>query len=527
MSSIPAVGNLVIFAIKPGKVAGIVIISLISVGILIWLLRSLGIDRNSPPDMIWRKIRVLFLSYFGPIVGSKKWKEAERLEKEGKYSQALKIYFSLLELDAFMSSSATLAVHNDTVLEKIEEICEKVGYPFPEEQLSRLREDIYDYYLVKQKVLSPSEYDSSLLNRPENEARFEDKISLVQEKKLIDNLRDFLSSFIEKVIHHIESGAPPIQKKEKKPELPLPEEKPGGLPLPSNAPFQQSGQSPLGEEPSSVTQPPISEPALSKSPFPSSDGAEEEDEPLRDEEGTALSAPPPPPEVAKKLFSSSSSLFSAEEKKEEADDPFAKLLSNSGDKAEESQQSPQNSPQQNEPPKISPPPTSQSSAQISAPIPSNSPESPNIKIGGQNSGAPQPTGGFPGIQNQNSPFPQPTGGFPGVQNQNSPFPQPTGGFPGVQNQGARPQPTGGFPGIQNQNSPFPQPTGGFPGIQNQNSPFPQPTGGFPGMTPAPNPNGNNRPNAPANQGGSQPFGGPFQPAGSGFPPGVPAKGKKR
>ena len=160
------------FAAKGSKVFLGILVALFLLGILYWMLKSIGIDRNTPPSMVWRKFLSVLRSYFRPILTSGHWKKAARLEENKKYDAAVDVYMGLFDFDGLINARASIAIRNDTVLEHLESICVQVGYPFPNQRISRLREDIYDYFLVKQKIQSPTDFDGTALIRAENEHRF-------------------------------------------------------------------------------------------------------------------------------------------------------------------------------------------------------------------------------------------------------------------------------------------------------------------------------------------------------------------
>ncbi|TNE44227.1 MAG: hypothetical protein EP343_31235 [Deltaproteobacteria bacterium] len=523
-----------LFAAKASKVILAIVVAIGLLGIVYWMLRSLGIDRNTPPSMILRKLYGFLRSFYRPFLSGGKWKKAAKWEEKKKYDAAVDIYLDLFDFDGLTSSRASIAIHNDRCLEHLEDVCKVVGYPFPNDRINRLREDIYDFFLVKQKYLSPTDYDGTELTRPENEQRFSDKLNFSQEQALVDGFRNFMQSFTAKLKKHIISGAPPIVTPEDSAvsvsnvnmdSVVNPFEA-GGNPAPAvfEPPADPFGSSPPVEAEIPLPEPPgIFGQAQQDAPLPAPPdpfGA-----PPAGQQPASLGAPPMPP--------SEPNPFSIDDPRVPHHEATGRIHKLPGEHDDFVQDSPAESTQ------IAPMPT---------------PGGPGMAGG---PGFPQPTGGFPGFggapATPNPPmtpaFPQPTGGFPGLgAGPATPppgvapsAPQPTGGFPGFAGTpgtpipGSQPpgtpgfpQPTGGFPGFAGAPATpnpaatpaFPQPTGGFPGFAaGPNTPtpgsqppgapgFPQPTGGFPGFaagpaTPPPNP-GSQPPGAP---GFPQPTGG--------------------
>lgn len=526
-----------LFAAKVSKYLWGLLVFAGLLGILYWILRSIGIDRNTPPSMIWRKVLAFARSFYRPIFLKGRWKKAAQCEESQKWDAAVEMYVQLFDYDGLLSSRANIAIHNDRCLEHVEDICKRVGYPYPADRINRLREDIYDYFLVKMKYLAPSDYDGSALIRAENEHRFFDKLNLRQEEQFIEDFREFFESFAAKLKHHILSGAPPVVT----PVIPKPASAGESVEI-SNISLHDnmdSRDSQWAEEHtgSDLAIPQEAKPSM-LAPAPSIFGG-----------GRVEEAPlPPPPD----LFAGSRGGFTAEPNPFSLDDPRVPHLDATGrlhklpgageDRAFQA------NPQESR--KSSPPISDTARLGLSSP-PSSS----------ASAAFPQPTGGFPGFAaGPAAPIasPQPTGNFPGFGgNVTAPAaqavqvapkapvaPQPTGNFPGL-GIGATPfastpmapitpQPTGGFPGFANAPSvgpgtpspapSFPQPTGGFPGF-GTGSPapapnFPQPTGGFPGLgqgkppqTPSPS-----AINFPQSTGGFPGFGGnPVSPVASTIP----------
>ncbi len=512
------------FAAKGSKIIFGFLVALVLLAIVYWMLRSIGIDRNTPPSMVGRRIMSFFRSTYRPLLMGGYWKRAARLEENSKFDGAVDVYLQLFDFDGLINTRASIAILNDRVLEHLEELCVQVGYPFPTQRIDRLREDIYDYFLVKQKYLAPSDFDGTELIRPENEHRFSEKLNLSQEYSLVDGFRNFLESFARKLKQHILSGAPPIVTAEQQQaaqhslEMSVPDNGalPSSMAFESIDPFGVSR--PIsGDEiaaPADLFNPPVLEasqpPALTPAPGIFGAGVST-DAPLPPPpdsfvSGPGMTAPSVggPPVGGPPSLPVDANPFSFDDPRvphHEATGRLHKLPGSEDDS-----------------PFQSGPPSEEEATQTGpAPIPASAPP-----------GFPQPTGGFPGFASQ----PQPTGGFPGFSSQppgsatpppnvsGAPgFPQPTGGFPGFSSQPPGPattpsgtpgfpQPTGGFPGFNSQppgpaTSPsgapgFPQPTGGFPGFSSQppgpatpppnvsGAPgFPQPTGGFPGFASLP------------------------------------------
>ncbi len=553
-------------AADPIKILSGLVLGVVMVGIMLLILRSMGIDSQTPPAMVWRKIKLFFGALILPILASRKLKEADILEEGGKLSEALAIYLRLFDFDGMLSSNATLAIHNETLLERIEDICERTGYDFPAEQINRFREDIYDYYLVRQMHLTPVDYDGTPLHRPENEDRFKDKLNMTQERDLIKGFEHFLSTLIQRIQEHLHRGGVVARPRVKKPQV-----SPSQVGL--NTP-----DVPMGAE-------------------DSADAAGEQGDIYRNDPERALPArgfaPPsghaaPPKEAnpfsvddPRSPFSESTGtlrkLTGVEEDQPSAN-PFASPAPAAPNANPFAQRSQDALAAVNGGPVM---PMQARPAGMAIPQPAAMP------VPAMAAPAPQPTGGFPNFgqapaTTPSGTFPAP-GGFPGAAprpaapsfpqpvSPQTMAPQPTGGFPGFQGpplggqaprpaasgfpqpmapQPMAPQPTGGFPGFQGPplggQAPRPaapgfpqpmgpQPTGGFPGFQGPpqaapmppaGAPFPQPTGGFPGMQgpstgsmPSPRPAA---PGFPQPTGGFPGFQGPPQsapmpPAGSPFP----------
>lgn len=483
--------------------------------IVYWMLRSIGIDRNTPPSMVWRKVLAFVRSFYRPLLIRGQWKKATQLEESQKLDGAVDIYVQIFDYDGLLSSQVSIAIHNDRCLEHVEEICKRVGFPYPAERINRLREDIYDYFLVKLKYLSPSDYDGTPLIRAENEHRFFDKLNLRQEEQFIEDFREFFESFSTKLKRHIASGAPPI-------EAPVvstasyPDMAAGTAGASVSESYGMGSFDGAGFGNAGMSQP-VSQPIVA--PLPAAPGIfgsnRVEDAPL----------PPPPDLFGGSGFSGEANPFALDDPRmphHEATGRLHKLPGVADDTPFHQGLRDVELPLQEEPTR-------------QGPIP-KPPVQPTLRPVNPGLGGPQPTGGFPGLSLGGTPaapaFPQPTGGFPGLgqgaptpavaQVSPSAFPQPTGGFPGFAAQGnpfsaapsaapSTPQPTGGFPGFAKPTHPaptpapgtgsqppgapnFPQPTGGFPGFAGGSAApapsFPQATGGFPGF-------GSNIPISPA------------------------------
>tara|TARA_B100001989_G_C24546531_1_gene471165 strand:- start:1689 stop:3230 length:1542 start_codon:yes stop_codon:yes gene_type:complete len=508
--------NSVFFAaLSAQKIIGAAILSLLLLFIVFLMLRSIGIDSKTPPSMIIRKIKLFFRSVYAPITFGKKLEKAEALEDKQNMAAALEIYISAFDFDGMLSTNAKIAIINDTILEKIEEICDRTGYTYPVERINRFREDIYDYFLVRQKYISPMDYDGTPLHRAENENRFKDEIGLAQERALTDGFEQFLTGLVKKIQKHTKSSGVVILPRGQKHKADPGEVQSEMMPI--EAPMSTFNN--VEEE--SIAPPPAQEEEIAD-PFAgmstdSGFGESAQGNPFAVED---------PKDPFNEATGTINRLPGAEDDLAQADSAFGSLLS----KKEEP---------------IPAPPQPAGMPQPTGGFPGfGNPQPPAPAQGG----FPQPTGGFPGFGNQQAPaptppptgMPQPTGGFPGFGQQppapaqggfpqqtpppQAGFPQPTGGFPGFGQQppaptpppaqGGFPQPTGGFPGLGQQppapaqggfpqqtpppQGGFPQPTGGFPGFGQQQPPaqqggFPQPTGGFPGLgnPQAPNPWGDN------------------------------------
>lgn len=521
-----------LFAAKGSKVILAIVVAIGLLGIVYWMLRSLGIDRNTPPSMILRKLHGFLRSFYTPVLSGGKWKRAAKWEEKKKYDAAVDIYVQLFDYDGLLSSRASIAIHNDRCLEHLEDVCKVVGYPFPTDRINRLREDIYDFFLVKQKYLAPTDYDGTELTRPENEQRFSDKLNLTQEQALVDGFRNFLQSFSAKLKKHIISGAPPIVT----PEDPSQSVAVSNVDLENVVNHYEGGVSEaISAPPLPAPSDPFGAPAAVEAPLPEPPGifgANQSDAPLPappNPFGNAVSQPaelgaPPAPPMPSAPEPNPFSIDDPRVPHHEATGRIHKLPGQEEDH-------------------ISSPAESTQIAPMPQPGNAGFPGGP---------GFPQPTGGFPGMGSTpptpnpaaaaTPAFPQPTGGFPGFAGppptpnpgMAPSTPQPTGGFPGLTGGIGTPAPGSQPPGAPN----FPQPTGGFPGFGGAPATpnpaatpaFPQPTGGFPGFaggpgTPAPGSQPPGAPNFPQPTGGFPGFGGapatpnPAGPASQ--PPGAP------
>ncbi len=564
---------LFVAAMSASKIIGSVVLLLFLLFVGYLILRSMGIDHHTPPSMIFRKIRLFFRSFFAPFLYKKRFAQAEALDKKGQVAEALDIYLSLFDFDGLLASNANIAIQNDTILERIEDICDRTGYEFPAEQINRFKEDIYDYFLVRQKYLSPADYDGTPLHRPENEKRFKQNLNLQQEQALIEKFEQFLTTLVTKLKKHSQKDGIVIRPKSDQPKMGSPdvfaveEEMPA-----SNAPMasfasQEALQSPLSASSQQVEEEEVADPFAGLGPASASASVEDSSDPFASQNPFAVEDPKDPFKEVTGTINKLPGPADDPSPIAASSDPFAGISSSNT----------------NQPP-ATPAPASPSSSSFpsSTPTSSEPPQSfpPNPFT------TPQPTGGFPGFGNSSpaptpsspslpSPaptpaptsMPQPTGGFPGfgqtqpsapnpLLNQNPLQPQqPTGGFPGF-NQPPTPAP--GFPPPANnpfappqqQNPsvgpafstpsgtfgsvpapPTPQPTGGFPGFTSQPpapnptpapTSMPQPTGGFPGFTPqppapAPAPT-SSMPGMPQPTGGFPGFGQPTPPPNPGFPP---------
>ena len=470
---------------SPLKLVAAVAIVIIMIVTVYMMLRSLGFDKRTPPTVVFRKIMFWFRAQVAVRTLSGKLNKAEELESKGKLGEASQIYLNNFLFDGLMSTNAKVAMHNEELLERIEEVCVRAYYDFPADRINRYREDLYDYFLVRERLLDPDGAQNVPLHRAENEERFKNSLNLSQEKSLIEGFQNMLTSVVKKLQNHMKGGArirskeeaqavlreqaaermeqAQIQQQAVAPAAPAPSAAPslfGGASenpfgsAPASNPFDQEIASPFDDSPGDPFGGMSSSPPAA--PFGSSGG---DDIPNPFGSSAPIDnpiAPPTPP-------SSSPD-----------DDAFGDLLSR--------------------PPEPEPaPPVPAMGAPMASGMPQPTGGFPGMAGGqpqptggfpGMTGGQPQPTGGFPGLGGPpaNGPAgggfpglgagqPQPTGGFPGLGGGQ---PQPTGGFPGMT--GGQPQPTGGFPGF---GGGQPQPTGGFPGLGGGQ---PQPTGGFPGMT---------------------------------------------
>lgn len=520
----------VLFAAETTKnvnYVGVAVIGALLLVIIVLMLRSLGFNSKTPPSMVFRKMLVFIKSFYAPILLGKKLAKGEELHDNGKLAEALDVYLSVFYFDGLTSTRHQIAIHNESILERIEEVAEETSYTYPLDRISRFQDDLYDYFLVKMKYLAPSDYDGTPLHRPENEERFRDKLNLSQERQLIESFEHFLTTLVHKIQQHIKSGAKI-----------LPRGTRTSAPREAIPPMEEAFVS-------------TDTPSASMDPFGSAPS-----------EGQEVGPPPD-------LFGGSTSLFGEAEQAEELPsppaDPFASPVdpfghSSSGPAVEVSAPDDLFAQEDQNPFSINDPhdPFNESTGVLHklpgavedqgllppAPVERNTqgsvqaiqpPTIPQPSIPSMPAvPGPQPTGGFPGLgaptvappmtapmtppgPAMNHPtggFPQPTGGFPGFAAPTNNFaatptnngfpglgpgqvgqtpqaPQPTGGFPGfnASNPVAQPTASGAFPNV-GINSGMPQPTGGFPGftapsvaaVPPLSAGMPQPTGGFPGFT---------------------------------------------
>lgn len=508
-----------LFAAKASKIMGAIGVLVVLLFIIYLMIRSLGFNSKTPPKMVLRKLSVVLRSFYAPLFYPRKLNAANELHDAGKLAEALEIYLNVFDFDGLTSSRAEIAIHNDTVLEYIEEICEQTSYDFPSERINRFREDLYDYFLVKTKYLAATDYDQTPLHRPENEDRFKDDLNLSKESELIEGFEHFLTTLCSKIEQHLKQGAQVLPRgtKTSKPKPEAQAQFAADTPATPADPFAASAPAGpfggTGESAQVDLPPPPADPfGGNANPF---GGADEPAEIGSPPDPFASSAPAGDVAAPAGLFgdgqASDADPFSFNDPLDPYHDATGVMHKLPG-AAEDP------------PAAAAPPPPPVGDGTQMTPMPAPPP--------GLGTSVPQPTGGFPGLGAPNSGipappapsgFPQPTGAFPGFGDAPA-APQPTGAFPGTAPGGGFPQPTGAFPGFGNQGAPAaPQPTGAFPGMGGApmtpplGGGFPQPTGGFPGFQQAPPaaPTGGFPPPA----GGGFPGGGApmTPPAGGGFP----------
>jgi hypothetical protein len=474
------------FAVSRGRAVSAVIVGSLLLLILLVMFHSMEWTRGTSPSLMLRKFWAWLRGLSPPGFARKMLKRGEEFLKKGEWLKAVDLYVKNFDFDGMMSSNARIAMKNEAILSQLEILCLQVDYAFPAKQSGRLREDISDYFTVRKKYLTPTEFHGEELNRAMNEDRFKDELNHFLEARLVGAYIEFFNEFIRRLREHIAENGP---------FAPQPEMLSQGVfgdNMEEPDPFAQdemetvapfAGAAMGGGEnmlnPSSYA-PPVDSPYEdTQSPF----GVDDPVDPFRDQTGTIhrLSGPNDAPQEA-----TTAGFPSAPPEGFTSSPPPANLFDSGA-----APTFPSSSPETGFPSApsegfaSSPPPASPfGSLSSSSPemaeestLIGKAPASPFASSSSPFSSASSPapstgSGGFPSPTSTESSPPSGSGGFPGLGSGSSPFasqPSGSGGFPGLGSsnpfESKSNSSSGGFPSIAGSSSgPFPSPTGSFAGF---------------------------------------------------------------